>query len=209
MSKEEASMNPQIGDDIMIMSQKLNQPVREGEIRGIRDDPDGVIYLVQWSDTGQESMLRAGPDVVIKHRRGRGSEADAAGATRWLSRLRHPLEWQHSRGMARRQQEQDQLLAWRVQDIMAGLGLDHTDFSIGGGRSVHVPEVVWVDPGPPKGLNIQMLPGQTPEDFSAHAPAIAYDLDVAEVRVVPLEYPLIRLELLPHDPPPSHPPASR
>jgi hypothetical protein len=192
-------MDVQIGDEIMIMPQKSDQPVREGEIRGIRNDPGGVVYLVQWLDTGQESMVEAGPDVVIKHRRGPGSEANATGATRWLSRLRHPLEWQHSRAMERMHEEHDQLLAWRMQDILAGLGLDQTDFSIAGGRTVHVPEVVWVEPGPPKGLNVRMLPGQTPEDFSAHAPAIAYDLDVAEVRVVPLGYPLVRLELLPHD----------
>jgi hypothetical protein len=194
-------MNAQIGDKIMTMSQKLNQPVREGEIRGIRDDPGGVVYLVQWLDTGQESMVEAGPDVVIKHRRGPESETNTAGSARWLSRLRHPLEWQHSRAVERRQDEHDQLLAWRVQDILAGLGLDQTDFSIAGGRIVHVPEVVSVDPGLPKRLNVHMLPGQTPDDFSAHAPAIAYDLDVAEVRVVPLGSSLIRLELLPHDRP--------
>jgi len=38
-------------------------------------------------------------------------------------------------------------------------------------------------------------PGQTPEDFAAHASAIAYDLGVVQVRVVTLETPLIRLQL--------------
>jgi hypothetical protein len=51
--------------------------------------------------------------------------------------------------------------------------------------------------GPPVGLEIRMLPGQMPADFAAHAPAIAYNLGVAEVRVVPLGPSLIRLELLP------------
>jgi hypothetical protein len=66
-------MTTQIGDEIMIMSQKLHQLVREGEIRGVSDDPSGVVYLVRWSDTGYESLLRPGPDVVIKHRHGHGS----------------------------------------------------------------------------------------------------------------------------------------
>jgi hypothetical protein len=44
-----------------------------------------------------------------------------------------------------------------------------------------------------------MLAGQRAEDFAAHAPEIAYYLGIAEVRVVPLERPLIRLELLPPD----------
>ena len=65
-----------------------------------------------------------------------------------------------------------------------------------------------MDPGPPEGLHIRILPGQSPEDFSAHTPAIAYDLGVAEVRVVPLGPSQIRLELLPHDPTPGHPPAN-
>ena len=47
------------------------------------------------------------------------------------------------------------------------------------------------------GLHIRTLPGQTPNNFAAHASAIAYNLGVAEVRVVPLGPSLIRLDLLP------------
>ncbi len=94
-------------------------------------------------------------------------------------------------------QEHNQTLAWRVQDIIAGLELTQSDFSIAGGRSVHIPEVVSVAAGPPVGLHIRTLPGQTPDNFAAHAPAIAYNLGVAEVRVVPLGPSLIRLDLLP------------
>jgi uncharacterized protein DUF1918 len=198
-------MTTQIGDEIMIMSQKLHQLVREGEIRGVSDDPSGVVYLVRWSDTGYESLLRPGPDVVIKHRHGHGS----GGAGLRLSWLRHPLEWRHSRDLERRQQVRDEHLARRVQDIIAGLGLTQMDFSIGGGRVVHVPKVVSMAAGPPVGLDIKILPGQSPEDFSAHERTIAYDLGVAEVRVVPLGPDRIRLELLPHDPQPGHPPTSR
>jgi hypothetical protein len=95
------------------------------------------------------------------------------------------------------QQEYDQTLAWRVQDIIAGLGLTHTDFSIAAGRIIRIPEVVSVVIGPPVGLSIRTLPGQTPDDFAAHSPAIAYNLGMAEVRVVPLGPSLIRLDLLP------------
>ena len=42
---------------------------------------------------------------------------------------------------------------------------------------------------------IRMLPGQQAEDFKARAEAIARYLDVAEIKVIPLEHPLIRLEL--------------
>ena len=45
-----------------------------------------------------------------------------------------------------------------------------------------------------------MLLGHSAEHFAAPAPAIAYHLGVAEVRVVPLYEPsLIRLDLLPLD----------
>lgn len=193
-------MTAHIDDKIMIMSQLLHQPVREGKIREIRDSPAGAVYLVRWSDTGHEDLLPPGPDVVIKHRHGRGSGAVAAGTAPWLFHLRHPLEWRHSRDLERRQRIRDARLAQRAQDIIAGLGLNHTEFSIGGGRAIHVPEVVSVTAGPPVGLDIHTLPGHTPDDFAAHAPAIAYNLGVAEVRVVPLGPDRIRLELLPHDP---------
>jgi hypothetical protein len=94
-----------------------------------------------------------------------------------------------------------------VEEIIAGLDLVQSDFSIAAGRVFHVPQVVSVSPGPPVGLDLRILPGQSPEDFSAHAAAIAYDLGMAEVRVVPLGPSAIRLELRPHDRLPG--PASR
>jgi Domain of unknown function (DUF1918) len=206
-------MTTQIGDEIVIMSQELHQPVRKGEIRGVTNNPGGVVYVVRWSDTGDESLLQPGPDVMIRHRHGHRSEAVADGAVLWLSRLRHPLEWRHSRDLERRQQVWDahrnEHLAGRVQDIFAGLGLTHVENSIGGGKILHVPKVVSVAAGPPVEVDIEILPGQSPEDFSAHDRTIAYDLGVAEVRVVPLGPDRIRLKLLPHDPQPGHPPASR
>jgi hypothetical protein len=111
-------------------------------------------------------------------------------------RLRYPLARRHTRMLERMRQEGEQRLAWRVQDIIVGLGLTQADFSLGGGRTLHIPEVISVTERP-VGLDIRMLPGQMPDDFAAHAPAIAYNLGVAEVRVVPLGPSLIRLILLP------------
>jgi hypothetical protein len=113
------------------------------------------------------------------------------------------VEWRHNRDLERRQQVGYELLAQRVEEIIAGLELVQSDFSIASGRVFHVPQVVSVDPGPPVGLDIHILPGQSPDDFSAHAAAIAYDLGMAEVRVAPLGPSVIRLELLPHDRPPG------
>ena len=83
------------------------------------------------------------------------------------------------------------------------------DFSIGADRVYHMPEVISVDPGPPLGVDIRMLPGQSPQNFSAHAAAIADDLGMTDVRVVPLGPSDIRLELLPHDRHTGQSPASR
>jgi hypothetical protein len=117
------------------------------------------------------------------------------------SLLRHPLARRRARQLERirqaRDQARDQKLVWRVQDIFAGQGMTQTTFSIGGGRTIYVPQVVSMIAGPPVGLDIRTLPGQTPDDFAAHAPAIAYNLGMAEIRVVPLGPSLIRLDLLP------------
>ena len=52
-----------------------------------------------------------------------------------------------------------------------------------------------VGDGSPVEVDILILPGQTPDHFTEHAPAIAYNLDMTEVRVVPLGPSWIRLEL--------------
>lgn len=113
------------------------------------------------------------------------------------SLLRRLQAWRRALRRERTRQADDQLFAWRVQDIIVGLGLTQGDYSIGGGRALHIPEVVSVIPGPPAGVGIRMLPGQMPDDFAKHAQAIAYNLGMAEVRVVPLGPSLIRLDLLP------------
>jgi len=112
----------------------------------------------------------------------------------WLLSRRRAHQWAQ---LHRRRLADDQRLAWRVQDILVGCGLSQADYSIAAGRVLHIPQVVSVVAGSPVGLNIRMLPRQTPDDYAAHAQKIAYNLDVAEVRVVPLGPHLIRLELLP------------
>jgi hypothetical protein len=112
------------------------------------------------------------------------------------SLLRHPLAWRRARRDERIHRISDQRLAWRVQDVLVGCGLIQADYSVGGGHVFHIPQVISVHNAPPVTLDLHMLAGQTPEDFVAHASAMAYDLGVAEIRVVPLEVPLIRLELL-------------
>jgi hypothetical protein len=190
-------MTARIGDEIMIISRESHQPVREGQIWEVRNERGGIVYLVQWSDTHHESLLPHGPDVVIKRRHTRGSEATAAKDVTWLSRLRHPLDWHHKRDLERGRHIAHERLAMRVEEILVGCGLCHEDYSIAAGRVYPFPRVVSVADGPPLSVDVHMLPGQSPDDFSAHAATIAYDLGMAEIRTIPLGPSLIRLELLP------------
>jgi hypothetical protein len=82
-----------------------------------------------------------------------------------------------------------------VQDSLVRCGLSRTEYSIAGSETVHSPRVVSADAGPPGWVQIDLLAGQSAEDFAAHASAIAQDLDVPEVWVVPLGLSRIRLEL--------------
>jgi hypothetical protein len=111
------------------------------------------------------------------------------------SLLYHPFAWRRARRRERIHRSNDQRLAWRVQDVLVGCGLSQDDYSVAGGRVFHIPQVLSISHGPPVSLDIRLLPGQTPEDVAAHASALAYGLGVAEVRVIPLETPLIRLQL--------------
>jgi hypothetical protein len=120
---------------------------------------------------------------------------DNVSAGPWLlsrRRARQQARWLHRRRLAG-----DQRLAWHVQDVLVGCGLSQADYSIAAGRVFHIPKVVSVVDEYPVGLTIHMLPGQMPDDYAAHARRIAYNLDVAEVRVIPLGPHLIRMELFP------------
>ncbi|MGH3765720.1 MAG: hypothetical protein ACRDTX_11330 [Pseudonocardiaceae bacterium] len=115
----------------------------------------------------------------------------------WWRRL--PSRWRrhHAQQSELTRRADDQLLASLVQDIIVELGLTQTNYSISGGYTLHVPQVVSLVTGSRSRVDIRILHSQTPEDFAAHATAIAHRLDVAGVRVVPLGSSMVRLELLP------------
>ena|SRR5581483_6217928 len=109
--------------------------------------------------------------------------------------LVHPIARRRMEHLARIRKAHNQLLAWRVQDSLADIGLIHQDYSIAGGRVVHLPEVITASAWPPVNVVIRMLPGQKAEEYTEYVEAIAEHLGVAHVNVVKLEHPLIRLEL--------------
>jgi hypothetical protein len=92
----------------------------------------------------------------------------------------------------------EQRYAWMAQDILVGCGLSQSGASIVGGPLFHIPRVIKVEGRPPDQLTIKILPGQTPDHYTAHAKAIAYNLGVAEVHVFPLGSYEILLKLVRH-----------
>jgi hypothetical protein len=92
-------------------------------------------------------------------------------------------------------QARAKLLVQRVQNSLAQCGLHRIEYTSTGDETLHTPRVVAADARPPAWVQIDMLPGQSTEDFAAHASAIAHHLGVPYVWVVPLGRSRIRLEL--------------
>jgi S-DNA-T family DNA segregation ATPase FtsK/SpoIIIE len=98
------------------------------------------------------------------------------------------------------QLRRDQNLAWRAQEVFAGLGLVTGQASIAAGQTVSIPHVIQVHAGPPVSLVVRILPGQVVADFAEQSSRIAANLGVARVRVVGVGPLLLRMELLTTDP---------
>jgi hypothetical protein len=65
--QKEAAMYATVGDRLVITSQHLGEPVRDGEIVEVRHADGSPPYLVRWDDTGRESLVFPGPDAVVHH----------------------------------------------------------------------------------------------------------------------------------------------
>jgi hypothetical protein len=56
-----------VGDRLVIRSQHLGEPVRDGEILEVQHEDGSPPYRVLWSDTGHESLVYPGPDASVQH----------------------------------------------------------------------------------------------------------------------------------------------
>jgi hypothetical protein len=68
-------MKASVGDRIVIASNRLDHPLRDGKIVECRHDDGTPPYVVQWSDTGQTGLFFPGPDAHVQHH---GDESPAA-----------------------------------------------------------------------------------------------------------------------------------
>jgi DNA segregation ATPase FtsK/SpoIIIE-like protein len=125
--------------------------------------------------------------------------ATAAAAPLLPSRF-HPLARRRVLRSEQHQLRRDQNLAWRAQEVFAGLGLVTGQASIAAGQTVSIPHVIQVHVGPPVSLVVRILPGQVVADFAEQSSRVAANLGVARVRVVSVGPLLLRMELLTADP---------
>lgn len=56
-----------VGDRLVVRSQHLDGPVRDGEIIEVRGADGAPPFVVRWSDTGHETLVFPGPDAYVEH----------------------------------------------------------------------------------------------------------------------------------------------
>ena len=59
-------MKASVGDILAVASGKLDGPVRDGRIVELRHEDGSPPYLVEWTDSGQRSLVFPGPDATVR-----------------------------------------------------------------------------------------------------------------------------------------------
>jgi hypothetical protein len=60
-------MKASVGDRIVIASNRLDHPLRDGRVVECRHADGSPPYVVEWSDTGQTGLFFPGPDAHVQH----------------------------------------------------------------------------------------------------------------------------------------------
>lgn len=60
-------MKASVGDRLVMASSVVDGPVRDGRVVRLRHEDGSPPYLVQWSDTGEETLVFPGPDAHVEH----------------------------------------------------------------------------------------------------------------------------------------------
>jgi len=56
-----------VGDRLVVRSQHVDGPTRDGEILEVRHADGTPPYLVRWSDNGHQALVFPGPDAFVQH----------------------------------------------------------------------------------------------------------------------------------------------
>lgn len=59
-------MHAAVGDRLVVRSQHLDGPVRDGEIIEVRGPDGSPPFVVRWDDSGHESLVFPGPDAFVE-----------------------------------------------------------------------------------------------------------------------------------------------
>jgi hypothetical protein len=60
-------MKASVGDRIVIASNRVEGPLRDGRVVACRHEDGSPPYDVQWSDTGKVGLFFPGPDALVEH----------------------------------------------------------------------------------------------------------------------------------------------
>lgn len=60
-------MRASVGDRIVVASNRIEGPVRDGRIVEVRHPDGSPPYVVEWSDTGERALVFPGPDAHVEH----------------------------------------------------------------------------------------------------------------------------------------------
>ena len=60
-------MKASVGDRLILASSVLGGVVREGTVVELRHDDGSPPFMVEWSDTGERSLVYPGPDARVVH----------------------------------------------------------------------------------------------------------------------------------------------
>lgn len=63
-------MKASVGDRIVIASNRVDGPLRDGRVVACRHDDGTPPYDVEWSDTGKTGLFFPGPDALVEHASG-------------------------------------------------------------------------------------------------------------------------------------------
>jgi len=82
-------MKASVGDRIVIASNRLDRPLRDGRVVECRHEDGSPPYVVEWSDTGQTALFFPGPDAHVQQLGGEVPAQQQVGA----ASARHIKTW--------------------------------------------------------------------------------------------------------------------
>lgn len=81
-------MKASVGDRIVIASNRVEGPLRDGRVVACRHEDGSPPYDVEWSDTGRTGLFFPGPDALVEHLAGDEAAEAVPSAPEQLGRVK-------------------------------------------------------------------------------------------------------------------------